>query len=383
MSTLSPAVPFQRRTGICLNMIVKNETPVIERLLRSVRTLVDYFVIVDTGSTDGTPELILRLAQEFGLAGEVHRRDWINFGHNRQQALELAVAAARGDWLLIIDADEELAYSDPEFFRQLQPGVTYELEKHHDDTRYALPNLIDIRHSRWAWRGPVHEYLECLAAPLPRQRRSDAWILFHVGEGARSRGLTQREKFLRDANLLEVALATEPQHARNRFYLAQSYRDAGEFSQALDQYQQRVALGGWAEEVYVAQCEKAKLTTRLNWDHRDILAEHLAAYSLRPSRAEALWQLAAYCRERQKYAEGYLFAKVGKDIPVPADRLFLRLDVYQWRLLDEWSICAYWIGQYQESADAGDRLLAEKRFPDRERPRIESNLAFAKAKLRA
>ncbi len=53
--------------------------------------------------------------------------------------------------------------------------------------------------------------------------------------------------------------------------------------------------------------------------HRDIVAEHLRAYSLRPSRAEALWQLASHCRSQGRYAEGYLFARTGKDIPLPDD----------------------------------------------------------------
>lgn len=364
-------------------MIVKDETPVIARLLHSVRDVCDYFVIVDTGSTDGTPALIEQLAQKLDFPGEVHFRDWVNFGHNRQQALELAVAAGRGDWLLLIDADEELCCADPDWFRQLEPRVSYALEKRLGEIRYALVNLIDIRHSRWAWRAPVHEYLECLHGGQPRQRRADAWIICHPGEGARSRGISQQEKFLKDAELLETALRVDAYNPRNWFYLAQSYRDAGEPSKAYAAYARRVELGGWAEEVYVAQCEKAQLAIVLGHEHRDIVGEHLEAYHLRPSRAEALWQLAAYCREHQRYAEGYLFAKVGHTIPLSDDILFVRADVYDWRLLDELCICAYWIGQYQEAAQAGRRLLRESRFPPTERSRIEANLAFAEDKISA
>ena len=50
------------KSGICLNMIVKDEAPVIERLLVSVQSVIDYFVIVDTGSQDGTPDLIISIA---------------------------------------------------------------------------------------------------------------------------------------------------------------------------------------------------------------------------------------------------------------------------------------------------------------------------------
>jgi glycosyltransferase involved in cell wall biosynthesis len=76
------------RTNICLNMIVKNEAKVLPRLLRSVKDYIDYYVIVDTGSTDQTIDLIQQEMSEYGIEGEVHQREWVNFGVNRQQALE-------------------------------------------------------------------------------------------------------------------------------------------------------------------------------------------------------------------------------------------------------------------------------------------------------
>ena len=89
---------------VCLNMIVKNEVHVIERCLASVRELIDYWVIVDTGSVDGTPEVIA--AALAGTPGELHHREWKDFGTNRTEALELA--RGKSDYVFIIDADEQL-----------------------------------------------------------------------------------------------------------------------------------------------------------------------------------------------------------------------------------------------------------------------------------
>ena len=119
-------------TSICLNMIVKDEAKVIERVLRSVQAVIDYYVIVDTGSSDETYELIQQTMTDCGVPGELHQREWVNFGHNRQQALELTYAAAESelfDFVLFIDADEELIYDDREFYLQLKPGVSYETEQ--------------------------------------------------------------------------------------------------------------------------------------------------------------------------------------------------------------------------------------------------------------
>lgn len=207
------------------------------------------------------------------------------------------------------------------------------------------------------------------------------WIICHSGEGARSQSVTQREKFLRDAVVLQAALAEDPDDSRNTFYLTQSWRDALEPQKAYDTYARRVEMGGWAEETCVAQCEKAALSITLQHDYASIVAEHLRAWRLRPSRAEALWQLARYCRQNDKFADGYLFAKTGKDIPLPADILFVKKSVYEWQLLDEFAVCACWIGQYQASADAARQLLAEHKYPPEQQGRMEANQVFALDKL--
>ncbi len=338
-------------------------------------------MIVDTGSADGTPELIESIMQEYGIPGEIHHREWVNFAHNRQQALDLAVSTGRADWLLFIDADEELAWTEDHWFRQLVPGLTYQLEKHHGPIRYPLPNLIWVRDIAWRWEGVVHE---CIKADRehPRQLLKNVWIIYHSGEGYRSRGVSTKVKYLRDAELLEEALRVNPDDARSQFYLAQSCRDAGEYERAYLHYERRVHLGGWPEEVFIAQCEKAALAIGLGLGHDCIVGQHLSAFSLRPTRAESLWQLAVYCRERQRYAEGYIYAKVAKDIPMPAaDLLFLRPAVYAWQLLDEFAICAYWAGFYQEAAEAGQKILIENRFEPEHRPRLEANLQFALQRL--
>src|SRR5215472_16270363 len=98
------------RQILCLNMIVRDEAPVIARCLASVRPIIDYWVIVDTGSTDGTQDAIRTLMAD--LPGELHERPWRDFAHNRTEALELA--QSRGEYVLFIDADDLLEF-EPNF----------------------------------------------------------------------------------------------------------------------------------------------------------------------------------------------------------------------------------------------------------------------------
>lgn len=383
-STLyEPSAQRQRApSGICLNMIVKDETAVLERLFASVHEVIDTFVIVDTGSSDGTPDLIVGLAEEYRIPGEIHYRPWVNFGHNRQQALDLAVAAERGDWILFLDADDELGCHDVDWYRSLEPGRSYRLEKRHDDIRYSLNNLIWWRGRRWRWQGVIHEALSAEPPLLDAVQVKDAWIIHHTGQGGRSQGVSLQEKYRRDAELLERAVKADPADARARFYLAQSWRDAGEPAIALEHYRKRAAMGGWSEEVYVAQCEQLKLMMALGHDPDAIARLAIQAFSERPQRAEALWLMARYCRQQQRYGEGLLFARAGRDLERPVDDvLFVQEDVYRWRLLDEYQICAYWAGCYQESVEAGQALLARKAHPPAEQDRLRRNLDFAMDKL--
>jgi glycosyltransferase involved in cell wall biosynthesis len=348
----------QQRRGICLNMIVKNEIHVLGRLLKSVKDHIDYYVIVDTGSTDGTPEFIKEQMDHHGIPGEVHCREWVNFGANRNEALQLACAADKCDWVLLIDADEELGCSDPGFFRQLQSGITYELEKHQSAMRYALPNLIDIRNTQWKWTGAVHEYLDVVSGCFKSERCKDAWIIYHEGEGARSLGITKEMKFLRDALVLEDELRKDPNSSRDRFYLAQSYRDAGKIHDAYNNYRIRAAMqGGWDEETFMAQFEAGKITRVLGAPHGQVIEGFLVAYNLRPTRAEPLYELAQHCRSLEHYGQAYIFAKMASLIPLPLDILFVKKDIYEWRIVDELAIAAYWVGKYEESRDLCEKLL--------------------------
>ena len=83
------ATPKETPT-ICLTMIVKNESKVIRKCIDSVRDYISYWVIVDTGSTDGTQDLIKEIMNEYGIPGELHERPWVDFGHNRTENLKLA-----------------------------------------------------------------------------------------------------------------------------------------------------------------------------------------------------------------------------------------------------------------------------------------------------
>tara|TARA_A100001015_G_scaffold253267_1_gene293344 strand:- start:259 stop:594 length:336 start_codon:yes stop_codon:yes gene_type:complete len=78
------AVPkAQRKPGersICMWFIVKNEAKVLARLAKSAAGTIDYFYACDTGSTDGTPDIIRKEFGKHGIPGVVVDHKWENFG---------------------------------------------------------------------------------------------------------------------------------------------------------------------------------------------------------------------------------------------------------------------------------------------------------------
>ena len=349
------------KTNICLNMIVKNETKVLPRLIKSVYPYIDYYVIVDTGSTDGTPELIKAEMDKYKIPGEIHHHEWVNFGHNRQDALERAVKANKADWLLFIDADEELGVSDPEFYKHFEPGMSYKIEKHHGSMRYAVPHIINISHHKWEWKGVVHNYLEPLTGGQNTTLKNP-WIIYHSGEGAKSQGVSPEEKYLRDAKMLEAELEKNPNDSRSQFYLAQSYKDAGfpHLRKAYENYLKRSKMThGWMDENYVSLVEAGRISALIGKPFPETMTLLLAAHELRPERAEALYHLARICRLNNTPHQAYLFAKASVENDMPHEGLFIIHTIYQWKRWDELAVAASQTGKYQESINACDQIFKQ------------------------
>src|SRR5690349_12653781 len=142
---------------VCLNMIVKNESSIIKRCLESVKRLIDYWVIVDTGSTDGTQEIINEFLKD--IPGELHERPWVDFGYNRNEALNLTIGKA--NYALFIDADDILVYSNEFCFPKLEDDAYFIIQREfYEHTFTDHFNFFLIKTGLdYYWKGAIHESL--------------------------------------------------------------------------------------------------------------------------------------------------------------------------------------------------------------------------------
>lgn len=369
--TFAPALKrLVAMNTLCLCMIVKNEAAIIERCLRSVRPLISTWVIVDTGSTDGTQEIIRRFFDD--LPGELYERRWKNFGANRTEAMQLAQGKA--DYTLVMDADDELVIPTAWQLPLLDQDAYHLLLTSGGHSMYRAQ--VFRSELPWRYEGVLHEYPTCdrkvRQAKMPGIR-----ILMHP-DSARS---TDPEKYLKDARILEEALAQDRTNTRYRFYLAQSYRDAGLYDKSITAYRQRAAMGGFAEEVWYSLFQVGQISEKAGRPPDEVIAAYLAAFDNRPSRAEAPCALARYLRLQGRHASAYVFARTAAEIPKPKDQLFLDDVVYAVRALDEQAMAAHHTGRHAEAAQIARSLLSGGKLPPGERGRIERILAHSQQQI--
>jgi glycosyltransferase involved in cell wall biosynthesis len=338
---------------ICLVMIVKNEAHVIGRCLQSVLPVIDSWLIVDTGSSDGTPEAIRQCLR--GVPGEVVERPWVDFAHNRTESLELA--RHKADYLLMLDADEILDLPAGYTLPRLH-AACYQVEIRYGGYSYYRRQLLrgDLP---WRYLGVLHEYVECPAERDTEFLRGPRIVPFH--DGARAR---DPKTYLRDAVTLERALLDEPGNSRYVFYLAQSYRDAGEDDLAIRYYSRRARMGGWDEEVWYSLYQIARLKERLGKPWPEVCESYLAAFSFRPHRAGPLYRIGKHYQAQRQHPVAHLFLSQAIQIPFPeSDTLFIERPVYDYLLPAEFAAAACRVGNYQVALAVCDAVLESGRLP--------------------
>ena len=359
---------------LCLSMIVKNETHIIKECLDSIYKYVDYWVIVDTGSTDGTQELIKNFFAEKGIPGELHERPWVSFGDNRTEALQLCDGKA--DWAWMIDADD---YVEGEFQFPLNVGEVEAFALAFGRGEFTWWRTQIFRTGiGWRYQGILHEYPTKpnaeTATPKIGKLEGKYKIVART-MGARNVGIDPIEKYKRDAIMLEEVLLKEPDNVRYQFYLAQSYFDSQQWEKAEAAYRKRVEMGGWEEEQYYSAFRIAMCRGLANKPWIEIQQGFLEAWELRPHRAEPLHQIARVYRMMNHPRLAFLYAKMALDIPYPKDDiLFVSEDVYKYAILDEVAATAFYAGKPHMGYAACKKLITENLIPADQLERVQTNL---------
>ena len=333
------------KVSICLNMIVRNESRIIKRLLTSVLPIIDTYMICDTGSTDDTPNIIKDFFDEHHIPGEVISEPFKNFGYNRTFALK--AARNKATYALLLDADM-IFKIEPDFNKQALTKDAYMIIQKGGGLNYYNTRLIRLDIDAKCV-GPTHEYYD-LPGGHSDEKLATIWI-DDIGDGG-----SKANKFERDIQLLKDGLIEEPNNGRYYFYLANSYFNSGRHNESITYYKKRIELGGWVEEIFYSYLNLGHAYMKTGQDGEAIFA-WMNGFNHYSSRSETIYEICKYYRENGKNKLAMAFCMLGKDIPYPInDTLFIHKNVYETGFDYELSILGYY-NNYPDTYKVINRLM--------------------------
>ena len=351
---------------ICLAMIVRDESQSLPRLVASLGDIVDEWCIIDTGSTDGTPELVQDLLGH--LPGRLEHRPWKDFGHNRTELVRLCRTLPGVTHLLLADADMTFVAADDfreRLAEQTAPMLLVPVESgaHVHRMPYLVGNDVD-----WYYESPTHEYLTADVrvdiAPF------DALVVIHHADGG-----ARADKFERDRHLLEARIIERPDDLRSVFYLARTLQTLGRGDEAIAMYERRIAMGQWEQEIHVSLREIGQIHADAGRAAEAVWAWQ-RAIEQRPSRPEAYYRLGRLLNASSLHIAARLWLERAMQLDPSDDELFVERWIEQWGLRFEHAVACWWTGD-RPSADAVFAELAERPdVPDGVRDVCRSNLAL-------
>lgn len=285
-------------------MIVRNEAHQLADCLEAVADLFDEVVVVDTGSTDGTPEVAARHATR------VVSFPWCDdFSAARNESLRHAT----GDWIFWLDADDRIDAPNRQrleaLLSQLDPRCVYLMDTVclardvAEGERLVSHVRLFPRDERLHWEGRVHEQVRPCPSTLGYELVLAPVRILHVGY-AEAAALTR--KLHRDIRLLRMDYAVDPHNPGTLLHLGLAYARLGQAEQARQYLEAVLKLQtrpcDYLRRVYATLAELAMQQGRFE----EVLARTAAGLAvfpddqhLRYQRAEALYELDRYEEARQ------------------------------------------------------------------------------------
>ena len=280
----------KRLPSVALCVIARNEEQFIAKCLDSARPFVDEIVVVDTGSTDSTREI----ARAHGARVEAFT--WCD---DFAAARNFAIEAATADWILMLDADEELdPASGPQLRRlatELPAGIiayaisienrrlSDEESIFHAVNRF-FPRSPDIR-----YRGAIHEDV-CY---LPDPASSTAWMapsIRVVHYGYDPGVYAAKSKDDRNMHLLELEIERHPENVRMLYHLGQQHFVSGRYRPATEAFARFMERADRLAQYYRVDTYRLWIESLINLDDEENLTRVA-------QQAEAVGELSALARE--------------------------------------------------------------------------------------
>lgn len=348
-------------------MLVQNDEATIQKCLESAKPFIDYWVIVDIGSKDGTLSIIRECLKD--IPGEIHKIVPKNIEETYNAALRWAKLKA--DYILFMSGDGYMSYNSSFQFPELSKDV-YCLFWH-TKQRQCLRRQIIKASLPWSWKigagtGNIYDYLlcelPCQSAVIKEMRYIHGVNDFDTNALLKKENDNDEQKGCQHLDECRKVLA-----------LAEKYRLSGEKEKALECYRKRLDMGADACEIFGALLQIARLQQDLSYPIDDVIDAYYKAYRYCPTRVEPVYCLAHLYNQRKEYALAYECIKSWSYIPRPEKKGVVGAQSWmeEYGILLELSLCSFYIKKYQEALDVSDTLLKVPGLSEEIRKRVNVN----------
>ena len=360
--------------SICLNMIVKNESHIIESTLENIckNMPLSYWVISDTGSTDDTKSIIHSFFTKKNIPGELVEHEWKDFAYNRTKALECAYG--KTDYVFIFDADDSIEGTIT------LPKLTADkyMFTFGTDFSYERPLLMNNR-KKWFYTGVLHEYLD---ASEPRNSGSikGNYYLISGRSGARSQN---PNKYYDDAMVLKNAYEIEPRKdlkSRYCFYCAQSFLDAQHLDEAIEWYKKTIQERGWTQEIYHACIQLGAIyNSKKDYVNMQLYWSNSSMYDT--ARIEGVVLLMEeFYKQNCHVMVNALYHRWKNYSHELKQKLFVRVYLYEYEMEYYNSISAYYLQDFESGYLCCKKVILHHKHEDKIKKTL-NNLLFYKSYL--
>jgi len=372
---------MQQNQSICLNMIVKNESHIIEKTLENILDYIPitYWVISDTGSTDNTKDIIKNFFKSKNINGELYQDEWKNFAHNRSKALEYAYN--KTDYLFIFDADDKV-HGNLKLPTKLQHDQ-YSF-RFGDNYVYYRPLLINNR-KKWCFKSVIHNYLCAKEKIGPKYEITGD---YHIESCRLGNFNLDPLKYKKQAEILEKEFHIEMDKKediglafRYAFYCGQSYRDYNDIDNSIKWYTKVVEeLNNWSQEKYCSCIELGNLYRKKN-NMEKSLYYYLKSLSYDKERIEGVVFSCQYLKEKKLPLLAISLYNSFKDYNHKLDlknKLFVNHSFYKNLELEFIiSIIAYYIKEHNYTGyQCCKKIINNRNFTSKNYERTILNISF-------
>lgn len=225
---------IKKENRICLAMIIKNHADVIEKSLESLREFVDYYVICDLNSSDGSVKVIENFFKKYKIKGEIYKlkEDEISNNAGKNRTLCMKLARGKGDYLLLMNPNEKLVCNynsdiktgDVELSKLELPKLELDIYRvliKQNITNYQNYDYRILKGDHlWEFKGAACEYIINDVIQDNKNIGNMGSVIF-IEEIINKKEIID---YKRDALLLEKEILDEPENINYAFALAESYK---------------------------------------------------------------------------------------------------------------------------------------------------------------